>query len=74
MRVTIKLFANFRVNRFSVGTKEYLPGTRVAEIIRELQIAESEIGMIMLNNRHAELEQQLTEGASLSLFPLLGGG
>jgi len=28
----------------------------------------------MLNNRHAEPDQQLNDGDNLSLFPLVGGG
>jgi len=28
----------------------------------------------MLNNRHAELNQELNDGDSLALFPLVGGG
>lgn len=74
IRVNVKLFATFRLNRFSVASREYPPGTRIEDVIRELQIPESEIGMIMLNNRHAEPSHPLAEGASVSLFPLLGGG
>lgn len=74
MKITVKLFATFRTGRFAVDTQECAPGTRVADIVAALNIPHSEIGMIMLNNRHAEPDQQLEDGASLSLFPLLGGG
>lgn len=74
MQVTVKLFATFREGRFVVAEQEYGQGTRIAEVIRTLEIPEAEIGMIMLNNRHAEPDELLHEGAKLALFPLLGGG
>jgi molybdopterin synthase sulfur carrier subunit len=74
MQITVKLFATFRIGRFNVATQEYEPGTRVSDVITALEIPHAEIGMIMLNGRHAEPEQPLQEGASLALFPLLGGG
>jgi molybdopterin synthase sulfur carrier subunit len=74
MQIKVKLFATFRTGRFSEVHRDYAPGTRIADVIRELQIIESEVGMIMLNGKHAEPHEQLQDGASLSLFPLLGGG
>ncbi len=74
MQITIKLFATFRVGRFDVVTRDYPTGTRIADIVTELHIPEKEIGMVMLNNRHAESDQELHEGDTLALFPLVGGG
>ncbi len=74
MQITVKLFATFRAGRFAVELRGYPPGTRIEAVIRELQIPETQIGMIMLNNRHAEPGQELHDGDNLSLFPLVGGG
>lgn len=74
MQITVKLFATFRTGRFVSEVREYKPGTRIGEVIDALQIPQSEIGMIMVNNRHAEPSDLLTENGSLALFPLLGGG
>lgn len=74
MQVTLKLFATFRVGRFAEETRDYPPGTCITDIINELGIPEKEIGMIMLNSRHAEPEQELSNGDNLALFPLVGGG
>jgi molybdopterin converting factor small subunit len=74
VRIKVKLFANFRDGRFSIEDQEYPPGTRIADIIEKLGIAPGEIGIIMLESKHAEPEQVLTDGANLALFPLLGGG
>lgn len=74
MQVTVKLFASFRQGRFNVATHEYEAGTRVSDVISRLAIPQEEIGMIMINGRHAEAHQELEPGVHLSLFPLLGGG
>lgn len=74
MLITVKLFADFRVDRFTEMSRDYPSGTRIADVIRDLRIPEKEIGMIMLNSRHAEPDQVLDDGNSLALFPLVGGG
>jgi molybdopterin converting factor small subunit len=74
VRIKVKLFANFRDGRFSIEDQEYPSGTRIADIIEKLGIQPAEIGIILLESKHAEPEQELTDGANLALFPLLGGG
>jgi molybdopterin converting factor small subunit len=74
MQINVKLFANFRSGRFTSATRDYPVGTTVVDIVRSLQIPESEIGIIMVDNKHGEAQDQLREGANLSLFPLVGGG
>jgi sulfur-carrier protein len=74
MQITVKLFATFRAGRFLSSTDQYPIGTTVVDIVRALQIPESEIGIIMVNSKHAEPFDLLFEGANLALFPLLGGG
>lgn len=74
MLITVKLFATFRVGRFAEKGSDYPSGTRVADVIRDLRIPEKDIGMIMLNNRHAEPDHVLDDGDTLALFPLVGGG
>ncbi len=74
MQINVKLFANFRSGRFISDTREYPAGTSVVDIVRSLQIPESEIGIIMVDNKHGEANDQLRDGANVSLFPLVGGG
>lgn len=74
MQITVKLFASFRVGRFIRENRSVGDGTRVADIAAALGIALSEIGIIMINGRHADADQELQDGVTLSLFPLLGGG
>lgn len=74
MQITVKLFASFRVGRFVRENRSVADGTRVADIAAALGIALSEIGIIMINGRHGDADQELQDGVTLSLFPLLGGG
>lgn len=74
MRITIKLFASFRQDRFKVATRDIAVGTRIADIIADLGIELAEVGMIFIDGRHAEPTHALADGETLSLFPLLGGG
>ena len=74
MRITVKLFATFRRERFIAADREYPSGTRINDILTELKIPISAVGTIMLNSRHSQPEQELTDGDSLAIFPLVGGG
>lgn len=74
MHVTVKLFATFRVGRFKIEQRDYPSGTSCREVIAEVGLSEQEIGIILVNGRHAALDARLEEGDTLSLFPLVGGG
>jgi molybdopterin converting factor small subunit len=74
MHVTVKLFATFRVGRFKIEQRDYPSGTSCREVIGEVGLSEQEIGIILVNGRHAALDARLEEGDTLSLFPLVGGG
>ncbi len=74
MNITVKLFASFRAGRFDIETGDYPAGTTVADVADSLKLPQSELGIMMINNRHVKLDRLLVEGDILALFPLLGGG
>lgn len=74
MRVTVKLFAYFRDNRFKEKVTDYPEGTTVEDIIRSLQIDPGEVGVTMINSRHCNLDQVPAEGDQVAIFPAIGGG
>ena len=74
MNITVKLFASFRSGRFDIETGDYPAGTTVADVADSLNLAHSELGIMMVNSRHVKLERILVEGDTLALFTLLGGG
>jgi len=74
MKVTVKLFASFQTGRFKVELREYPDQTLIGTIVRELNIPEEEVGILLLNAVHAKLDQPLNDGDLLAIFPLVGGG
>lgn len=74
MIVTVKLFATFRVGRFKVEERDYPAGTTSGQVVADIGLQESELGIVLVNSRHVALTQELKEGDVLSLFPLVGGG
>lgn len=74
MNITIQLFATFRDGRFKERQRAFTDDITVGHIVSELGITENEIGMVLVNGRHASMGQVLNDGQILSLFPLLGGG
>ena len=74
MRVTVKLFATFRKERFDAEVREVPDGANVSRIVAEVGLPEKEIGIILVNGRHANLWRALADGDTLAIFPLVGGG
>jgi len=74
MQITVKLFANFRHGRFNVELRQYQTGITVGQIVEELGIPKSELGILLVNSRHVGLDHELHDGDILALFPLVGGG
>lgn len=74
MKVTVKLFATFRAGRFDVEIRDYPAGATVADVVQDLELPEEKLGILMINHRHVDLDRVLSEGETLAIFPLLGGG
>ena len=70
----VKLFASFRDGRFKEKEWGYGEGITVGGILEALNINKKEVGVLLVNSRHAETDYQLKEGDMLSIFPLIGGG
>ena len=74
MKITVKLFATFRIGRFTQEERIYPAGTTVAQIAEELALDPADLGIMMVNSRHVKPDYVVREGDVLALFPLLGGG
>ena len=74
MKVTVKLFATLREGRFEEEVRDFGPGVTVGEALKDLNILESEVKIVFVNNRHARLHQELSDGDVLGIFPPIGGG
>ncbi|MBT1070240.1 MoaD/ThiS family protein [Pelotalea chapellei] len=74
MQITLKLFATFRTARFKIAPQEVPAGTKCLAIVINLGLTEDEVGVVLVNGRHATLDHILHDNDTLSLFPLVGGG
>jgi len=74
MKITVKLFATFRIDRFDIAERDYPAGTTVAAIVDDLELPRDQLGILMVNNRHVELDREMSDGETLAIFPLVGGG
>ena len=74
MHIQVKLFATLKENRFDVKDFDISPGLTIEEIIGMIGIPSTTVMLILVNGRHAERDTKLTEGATLALFPPIGGG
>ena len=74
MNVTVKLFASFQTGRFNQEVREYPDQTLIGSVIKELNIPEEEVGILLLNAVHVNPKQPLSDGDLLAIFPLVGGG
>ena len=74
MKVTVKLFATLREGRFEEEVRQYDPEKTVGEVLENLNIPESEVKIVFVNNRHARKNRKLSDGDVLGIFPPIGGG
>ena len=74
MKLTVKLFAYFRDNRFVAEVQEYPDAITVGQIVDTLDIDRDDIGITMLNSRHCTFADHPAEGDILAIFPMVGGG
>ena len=75
IRVTVKLFAQYREGRFKVEVRTYEKGVRAEDIIQELNLTqELPLGVLMINSKHEQPSYHLKEGDVIALFPKIGGG
>ena len=74
MKLTVKLFAYFRDNRFISKLQEYPDGSTVGDIVDSLEIERDDIGITMINSKHCGFEDTPSDDDILAIFPLVGGG
>ncbi len=74
MKVTVKLFATLRDGRFEVEDRRYDRATTVLQVLEDLNVPETEVKIVFVNNRHAKLDRVLADGDVLGIFPPIGGG
>ncbi len=80
MQVKVKLFASLRKYlpegaAGSQATLELPEGATVRDVLKQLQVPEEMARIVMIDGEHCpQLDQPLSEGQTLSIFPPMAGG
>lgn len=74
MKLTVKLFAYFRDDRFVTEVREYPDTITVGEIIDQLGIDRNDVGITMINSKHCNIDTVPLDGDVFAIFPMVGGG
>jgi len=72
--IRVKLYGVFRIGRFKEESREYPPGTIPRDLVEQLRIPGSLLGIVLINGVHAGLDDVLQDGDAVALLPVLGGG
>lgn len=72
--LTIKLYGVFRIGRFKQKQLEFATGICVDDVVEQLQLNRQLLGIILINDRHADINSTLVDGDTLALLPILEGG
>lgn len=74
MTIEVRLFATLREGRWKKSQLQYEIGTTPRDIIRDLNIDEKDIAILLINGRDGGFDIELNDGDVLSIFPPVGGG
>jgi molybdopterin converting factor small subunit len=74
MQLTVKLFATFRQGRFEIAEMQRPEGSTLGSLLDDLSIPRPELGFVLVQGRHAELDLVPPGGATVAIFPKVGGG
>ena len=74
MELEIKLFASLRKFNPELEKIEVDDGITVLELFEKAGIPASEVAIVLVNGRHAKLDQPLLDGETVAVFPPIAGG
>jgi molybdopterin converting factor small subunit len=74
VKITVRLFGVFRIGRFKEEVAELPAGSTAGAVVERLAMRTQLLGTVLINGRHARLDDPLSDGDELTLLPILGGG
>lgn len=74
MNITVRLFANLRINNEKEMLIDLPEGSTPKDIIKLLGITEEDAAIIMINGRSKDFNSIIEENDTVSIFPPVGGG
>ncbi len=73
MHISIKLYGSLCIGRFATAHRDYPACSTIATIVQDLGIS-PEYLIRLRNGIHASLDDEVQEGDTVSLLPMLDGG
>ncbi len=74
MEVEVKLFATLRRPNFQQGKVILEEELTSLDLLVRLEIPASEVAVVLVNGRHARLDERLHPGDTVAFFPAIAGG
>ena len=74
MELEIKFFASLRKYNPELERIEVDDGITILELFDKVGIPPSEVAIVLVNGRHAKLDQPLHDGETVAAFPPIAGG
>ena len=78
MEIHVKLFATLR-KYLPDESNQKLPlelpdGATIRQVLQQLSVPEPEVAFVFVNSKHRKLDQPLSPGDELGIFPPMAGG
>lgn len=74
MKITVKLFATLRDQRFDKSELTCPEGANIKDILTIIGVNKEEVAIIFHNGRHADFNDIINENDTIAFFPPIGGG
>jgi len=74
MHITVKLFAPLKGHGVAGRRIELPDGSKVIDLLGQLGISEDDVGVLVVNQKDATLDQVLRSGDHMTIIPPIGGG
>jgi len=74
MIVNVKLVGLLKTGRFKQRELQCQEGSSIQEIVKQLELPEQHLGIILLNGFHVSTETRLEPDDKLVLLPFVDGG
>jgi molybdopterin synthase sulfur carrier subunit len=74
MEVEVKLFATLRRPQFQQGKVILEEKLTALDLLTQLEVSASEVAVVLVNGRHARLDERLHQGDRVAFFPAIAGG
>ena len=74
MKVTVKLFATLRKDRFHSDQIILSDNATSNDLLKELKIPQDHVGILLVDGKNVSVNSEISDGQTVSIFPAVGGG